>query len=292
MWAMDGNMHGYQCVVKNSFLHFEQPGDRGGDLRRSQSWCVSSSESESLTAGSLSGSVPAETRQPRQGAKPLHQIYDTSSSNGSDVGEPQRPRVQGDVGELQCPPVQQAANDASSAGTSLHDSGTCHPCRFLQSASGCMNATACQFCHHKDHVLDEKCQRPSKGVRNGYKKNIKNLAESDMTDAEKREAYIALANKGFYMRLLLKDVIPDVDEIYECNASELVSAPIQTPGLVSSGHGSTRLSSAVPGEKNFKAIRKGNGWATLILLEGPGGPSGYNKAHEPYKALMGLIRAL
>jgi len=238
-------MHGYKFVVKNSFLHFEEPGDRGGDLHRSQSWSVSS-ESESLTAGSLSGPVPAETRQPRQG---------TSFSNGSDVGEPQRPRVQDDVGELQCPPIQQAANDASSAGTSLHDSGTCSPCRFLQSSSGCKAATACRFCHHKDHLLDEKCQRPSKGVRDSYKKMIKRVAESDMTDAEKREAYIALANKGFYMRLLLQDVIPDIHEIYECNASELVSAPIQTPGLVSSGHGSTRLSSAVPGEKNFKAIR-------------------------------------
>lgn len=101
---------------------------------------------------------------------------------------------------------------------------------------------------------------PSKGVRHGYKKTLQEISSSDMTEHEKKEAFLSLASKGPYMRCLLKDVLLDVDLMsYEDDKRIEAEQPaetnlpqIQTPGLVAPGS-IPRAQIYTPGPLNRKA---------------------------------------
>lgn len=67
-----------------------------------------------------------------------------------------------------------------SKGSARHALGSCTECRFTKLPSGCRNGAACPFCHFPHDV--SKVHRPSKGVRAGYKRSVKQIAESDLTE--------------------------------------------------------------------------------------------------------------
>ena len=139
-----------------------------------------------------------------------------------------------------------------SKGSARHALGSCTECRFTKLPSGCRNGAACPFCHFPHDV--SKVHRPSKGVRAGYKRSVKQIAESDLTEEmfiifdrfeailssfhlclrplfksfsmlflghvrgeedEKLEAYKKMAARSPYTRRLLKAMVPDIDDLIE-----------------------------------------------------------------------------
>lgn len=249
-----GPAQDYSVTVKNSFLHFEDPQtEQPRCLFRSNSWSASSSNHSSS-----SQTFPPTSEPPPNQEAPrlLHEVYDTSSNNSSSSNTSSR--VNTSAGHEQQPALEA---DLASVGAALHDSGQCLPCRFVETAKGCRLGKQCQFCHHSNHQTDEnKTHRPSKGVRHGYKKTLQEISSSDMTEHEKKEAFLSLASKGPYMRCLLKDVLLDVDLMsYEDDKRIEAEQPaetnlpqIQTPGLVAPGS-IPRAQIYTPGPLNRKA---------------------------------------
>jgi len=69
-----------------------------------------------------------------------------------------------------------------SVGSLGHDSGTCKPCMFLFSKTGCFAGPDCQFCHFSH--CRSKFPRPSKGKRD----RIKRLLTSALEQEDPKEA--------------------------------------------------------------------------------------------------------
>ncbi|CAK9109498.1 Parkin coregulated gene protein-like [Durusdinium trenchii] len=120
---------------------------------------------------------------------------------------------------------------AKSIGSRFHYAGQCLPCRFVTLPDGCRNGPQCSFCHNEEHETDpNSAQRPPKGVRSGYKKSVNQVLESDMSEAEKREALKKLARRSPYLRALVRRVMPDlVDADPELNPA--TDDRPRTPGL-------------------------------------------------------------
>lgn len=188
------------CSVKNSFIHFEEPGEVQSHIfPRSNSWSVSSSSELSSTSSS---------------AGTQRRTKDAAQSSGTLEGS------------------SRDKSDRADAGVSLHDSGQCQPCRFI--SKGCKTGDSCTFCHHPDHQKTNT-NRPSKGVRLGYKKAVDGIGASDGSEEEKLKRYIELAAKGVYMRHLLKELVPDIEELHDAHernqSAASHNAEIQPPGL-------------------------------------------------------------
>lgn len=111
---------------------------------------------------------------------------------------------------------------ATSVGSSLHYSGQCKPCRFITFSSGCRNKADCPFCHNEEHLTDPTtAERPPKGVRSGYRKSVNQVLESDMTDDQKRFALKQLAQRSPYLRVLVRRIMPEIEEGEAKNATKV-----------------------------------------------------------------------
>jgi len=101
----------------------------------------------------------------------------------------------------------------TSVGSSLHASGQCKPCRFIALASGCRNQYKCPYCHNEEHLTDPtSAERPPKGVRSGYRKSVNQVLESDMPEDQKRFALKQLAQRSPYLRVLVRRIMPEMEE--------------------------------------------------------------------------------
>ena len=115
-----------------------------------------------------------------------------------------------------------------SKGSARHALGTCTECRFMKLPNGCRNGAACPFCHFP-HEAPSKVHRPSKGIRAGYKRSVMQIAESDLSEAEKLEAYKKMAVRSPYTRRLLKAVVPNIDELIKDEELEPRAPGLQRP---------------------------------------------------------------
>merc|ERR1712176_548806 len=68
----------------------------------------------------------------------------------------------------------------TSLGSINHDTGTCKPCLFSNSKTGCQNGRMCQFCHFPHKRKDKP--RPCKGKRERYRKLIQRM--EDLIEAD------------------------------------------------------------------------------------------------------------
>jgi hypothetical protein len=66
-----------------------------------------------------------------------------------------------------------------SAGSALHEKGTCKPCLFVNTSVGCQNGAACDFCH-LSHKRKSK-PRPCKDKRERYRRLIARCSEDQQS---------------------------------------------------------------------------------------------------------------
>lgn len=88
----------------------------------------------------------------------------------------------GDPADAQVP--LDADGGYASLGSRGHSAGTCRPCAFVRSASGCKLGVACDFCHVVDEHIAVTRLRPSKGKRNRVRKAVASIEEQVARDPE------------------------------------------------------------------------------------------------------------
>mmetsp|Transcript_96321 Transcript_96321/g.215690 ORF Transcript_96321/g.215690 Transcript_96321/m.215690 type:complete len:304 (-) Transcript_96321:69-980(-) len=126
-----------------------------------------------------------------------------SSGKSSSSNDPGRlasrgPRIPLSPGPLQSQP----RSEALSVGTELHGIN-CKPCSFVHTKTGCLNGSACSFCH-AEHKRKSR-MRPSKGTRTHLKTMVSLLGAVFGDDNEGlEEASQALAAKSSYMTSIIR----------------------------------------------------------------------------------------
>lgn len=86
--------------------------------------------------------------------------------------------------------------------TSLHASGECTPCRFVNTKAGCRSGSDCTYCHlsHRQRIR----ARPCKAKRAECRQKIALVDTIFVGDEAKRDTAIQnLYNEGSYMRTLI-----------------------------------------------------------------------------------------
>eukprot|EP00931_Biecheleriopsis_adriatica_P030742 TRINITY_DN18084_c1_g1_i4.p1 TRINITY_DN18084_c1_g1~~TRINITY_DN18084_c1_g1_i4.p1 ORF type:complete len:290 (-),score=44.01 TRINITY_DN18084_c1_g1_i4:122-991(-) len=198
-----------ELTLHNTFLCVSAR-NRGRAVLRSKSWSDSSSSRSQVVDPNLlfrsrndDASSSFESNSLSDAARPQVTHGDTCLSVESGALSDAHPEVT---------VIASASGDLPSAGALLHESGSCRPCRFLSSADGCRLGEQCSSCHHPEHALVAKgkiFRRPSKCVRKALKKRMCEIAESNMSDDMKKEAYARLAGENAYVGRLLKNFHPD-----------------------------------------------------------------------------------
>jgi len=64
------------------------------------------------------------------------------------------------------------SDESPSLGSAGHAEGTCRPCAFARSTSGCKFGAACNFCHLVSEHPESVRMRPCKGKRERYKRTM------------------------------------------------------------------------------------------------------------------------
>eukprot|EP00931_Biecheleriopsis_adriatica_P105644 TRINITY_DN8019_c0_g2_i1.p1 TRINITY_DN8019_c0_g2~~TRINITY_DN8019_c0_g2_i1.p1 ORF type:complete len:283 (-),score=25.48 TRINITY_DN8019_c0_g2_i1:95-943(-) len=206
-----------KLVIRNTF-YCASPRNRGTAARRSKSCSDSSSSSQQINPNILYGNDSSSLSDSLSDVRPDMTRLTSSSSRESGTMLDTRLQASNQDGAK-----AGAIANLPSAGASLHESGNCRPCRFLNAIDGCRLGEQCIFCHHPSHspmATGKSFRRPSKCVRKGLKKRIIEISESDMSEVMKKEAYLRLAGENAYVGSLLKRFQPDFFE----NASDIKEA--------------------------------------------------------------------
>lgn len=96
-----------------------------------------------------------------------------------------------------------SAAAASVSDREAHDMGRCRPCNFLLKRQGCINQSACAFCHFHHVPEDKRPQRPSKARRNQVKRVLNVLNEVAATHPESYDVIAEkLAQQCHYFRMV------------------------------------------------------------------------------------------
>jgi hypothetical protein len=95
---------------------------------------------------------------------------------------------------------------------SRHSAGTCTPCLFVTSKSGCLNGSGCRFCHLY-HARKNR-PRPCKAKRTQCKQML-GMLESVLTPGseEFQNATERLSSESTYMRSLIQKHKPRNDAL-------------------------------------------------------------------------------
>eukprot|EP00441_Pelagodinium_beii_P034009 CAMPEP_0197643230 /NCGR_PEP_ID=MMETSP1338-20131121/16627_1 /TAXON_ID=43686 ORGANISM="Pelagodinium beii, Strain RCC1491" /NCGR_SAMPLE_ID=MMETSP1338 /ASSEMBLY_ACC=CAM_ASM_000754 /LENGTH=153 /DNA_ID=CAMNT_0043216461 /DNA_START=86 /DNA_END=547 /DNA_ORIENTATION=- len=83
-----------------------------------------------------------------------------------------------------------------------HADGTCTPCKFFRSTTGCQKGSECNFCHFRHERKPRS--RPGKSDRVKYKRLQSMLANDAFEDERHRLAAEAIASRNPYMRKLMQ----------------------------------------------------------------------------------------
>lgn len=229
---------GLQFVVKNTFIEFDEfneyPAKTNAAMRsRSQ-------PSKSPGSGSIASSVD-NTDQSSDGRSdssrsasssflrslPLGKLepVEFNSCEFSDSTDPPETSVGDGEKTSQGTADLQSTKDTESAlalAAELHEQGTCQPCLYANSKSGCLNGAACRFCHFPHSK--KKRPRPCKAKRQQCKQIVNYIQANFAEDSpEFQDASARLSMGSSYMRSLfgialqagenqaLEDAEPDDD---------------------------------------------------------------------------------
>eukprot|EP00928_Gymnodinium_smaydae_P069839 TRINITY_DN5361_c0_g1_i4.p1 TRINITY_DN5361_c0_g1~~TRINITY_DN5361_c0_g1_i4.p1 ORF type:complete len:365 (-),score=35.83 TRINITY_DN5361_c0_g1_i4:115-1209(-) len=104
-----------------------------------------------------------------------------------------------------------------SVGSAMHHAGTCVPCKFVKTKSGCSKGRACQFCHHGHDAHEEAFRNSKRRQRRVAGKRSEEFDRASSTDTSMSDTLSSLSSLPRTCSLSETSVHVDIDTLSESN---------------------------------------------------------------------------